>query len=152
MSNRFEGCLALVMIVAAIQHVHMQGNTRMKGKGTEKFLRQIGVECADHGGGKAAIPHQKGAVADVQGGERQGLVHGNIRRAVSADAGLISQCLLQRLPQYDARVLHRVMGIHIQIPLRVDHHADAAVGGQGSKHMVKKTNACVDLGCALSVQ
>ena len=61
--------------------------------------------------------------------------------AEAHDALLVAEGLGKRLPQGDAHVLHRVMGVHWEVPAGGHGEVEAAVGGEAGQHVVEEAAA-----------
>ncbi len=84
------------------------------------------------------LPDAERPAAQVDGGRHQRLVHRQRGVAVAADAGLVAQRLRQRLAEADADVLDGVVGVDVQVALRLDVQVDQAVPGQQVSMWSKK--------------
>ena len=58
----------------------------------------------------------------------------------------------KRLAQGDAHVFHRVVAVDVQVASAVDVQVDQAVACDLVEHVVKKPDACVQLGLARAVE
>src|SRR5664279_3738397 len=76
-------------------------------------------------------PHQEGPSAEVNNAPRQAFIHGYIHLArervarvephpIAANAPLIPQRLYECLPEGNPAVLHRVVRIHLDVPLAIE--------------------------------
>ena len=57
-------------------------------------------------------------------------------------ARLVAQGGLQGLTQANAHILHRVVGINMQIALGLHFQVDACMPGHKREHVVEKTHPC----------
>ena len=72
--------------------------------------------------------------------------------AEAHDALLVAEGLLQRLAEGDAHVFHRVVGVHVQVALAPHVEVEAAVGGEGSEHVVEEADSGLDPRAAFAVE
>ena len=96
--------------------------------------------------------HKVGAAGDVHNGLAQCFVHGQLARPETTNAGLIPQRLVQRLPQHNARVLHGVVRINVDVTVGVHRQVEAAVRAEGGEHVVKERQPRVDVSAPRAVQ
>ena len=80
----------------------------------------------------------------------QRLFHRQREVAVAANARLVAQRLLHRLPEGNADVFDRVVLIDVQIALGLDVQIDRRVLGQQRQHVVEKADAGRNLAVARS--
>ena len=119
----------------------MQGESAVHGKGPHKLLSEAGIIAPDPGLGHLRVKNQKGAVGEIQDGEAQCLIHGDVGGSKAADALPVSQGPAQGLSQDNTHVLHRVVAVHLEISLGPQFQPQAAVKGKRSEHMVEKADA-----------
>jgi hypothetical protein len=74
--------------------------------------------------------HEESPPAQVNRGRDECFVHRDRRVAVPPDARLVAERLLDRLPQADADILDRVVGVDVQVALRLHGEVDQAVLGE----------------------
>ena len=84
------------------------------------------------------------AVKPIQPRIRRTLVHRQ-REAVATDATLVAQRLLERVAQHDADVLGGVVGVDVQVALGAHRDVDQAVARELLQHVVKETDAGLDI-------
>lgn len=102
----------------------------LAGEGDEELLRQRGIEGAHHHRRHIGVPVQLAAPRDVHSRHDEGLVHGHGDVAEAADAALVAERLRERLPHDDARVLHRVMTVHLKVALAAHLQVEQAVAAR----------------------
>ena len=73
-------------------------------------------------------------------------------RAVAPDSLLFPQSRGQRLAKHDPHVLHRVVQIHVEIPLGLHLQIKQPVPGEQVQHVVKERNPRLHLGRTLPIQ
>src|SRR5438270_10022415 len=64
-----------MMIIAAVERHHMQGQAAVHGESLEPFAHQFGVEAADLVANELGLEHQNRPAGYVEGDTREGLVH-----------------------------------------------------------------------------
>ena len=72
--------------------------------------------------------------------------------AVAAQALLVADRLIERLPQRDADVFHGVVRIDVQIALGENVDVQQAVPGDLIEHVIEKRQPGIELGLAAAVQ
>ena len=107
-------------------------------EGNEKFLGQLGVKAAHLLRGDVQVVHQHPPAGNVHRRQDQSLVHGQAPVAVAGDAPLVPHRLGKGQPQADADVLHRVVVVHLGVPVTAQGQVKAAVGGEQGQHMIQK--------------
>ena len=147
-----EAALGDMVAVVAIEGFQVHAGAQVHGEGVVEFLEQLGVDLADLLGLEGDLPDQIGPVGEIDGAAGQGLVHRDIGVAEAADSLEAVQGLVDGLADDDARVLHRVVEIDVQIALGADLQIDAAVTGEAVEHVVEEANAGLDIGHAGAVQ
>ena len=65
--------------------------------------------------------------------------------AVTGQTTFIAQNFSHSLTDHDTHILHRVMGVDLQIPFGIDSEIDQSVPGYLLEHVIKKRHTCVDL-------
>ncbi len=127
--------------VGAVQAFQVQGHPGVEGEGAEELLREAGV-VVPH----ALLPeirrkHEERAAADVHRGEGEGLVHRRKKAAEARNPRPVAERLRERAAQHDARVLDRMVPVHVQVARRLHGEAEAAVHGKRGQHVVEKADA-----------
>ena len=142
------------MAVFAADQTGMEGHPCLPGKGNKELLGQLGVKgthgAHSHGHIVVGLP----STGDVHRGHDQGLVHGKQAIPKPANARLVPQGLSKGLTKDDAAVLHRVMGVHLQVSPAGERQVKAAMPGKGHQHVVEKAHARGHFRgtCAIQVQ
>lgn len=88
---------------------------------------------------------------DIQRAARQALVHRQ-HEPETACAAFVPQRLIQRFPQRQGGIFHRVMIVDMQIALHGNIHAQPAMGRYLIEHVIEKADAGVDTAAAFSVE
>lgn len=81
------------MIIHALQHIHMQGNPRLKRKALETMVDHLGAQVADFLAREfvGEVGDEVGAVGEVDDGAGEGLVKGRVGGAEAAQTGAGAQ-------------------------------------------------------------
>ena len=138
--------------VLASQAAHVQRKSRVRGEGDEEFLGQRRVERAQHDAGHVHGPVQLAAPRYVHGRQHESLVHGKRKRPEPRDAALVAERTRNGLAQHDARVLHGVVRVHLDIAFCAHVEVDQAMPSEGRQHMVEERHARLDVGRTRAVE
>ena len=141
-----------MVIIDPIERFHMQRDACIHGEGLEKFAHQIRVEFPDLRVMEGRAEHEERTTGDVECDARQCFIHRQKAIGIACDATQITQRLTDGLAQHNACVFHRVMLINMQIALGLNRNVDEAVTGDLVEHVVKKTNACGEVGFTRAVE
>src|SRR6202030_1172026 len=79
----FEAGFGDMMIVAAVERRHMQGQAAVYGESLEPFAHQFGVEAADLVANELGLEHQNRPAGYVEGDTRESLVHGHVHVGIT---------------------------------------------------------------------
>ena len=93
----------------------MQSEAAVHCKGPQKLFGEAGIISPDHRLRHISVKDQEGPVRKVQNREAQGLVHWDTGGGEAAEPLPIPQGPVQSLAKDDARVLHRVVAVHMQV-------------------------------------
>jgi len=130
--------------VFAIDHTHMQSDTGFSYERLQELLKKLGVHCSDGAVRQSYIETQVAPAGDVYSAEYQRLIHGKGNVAVTADTASVAQRLRERRPEANPDVLDGMVAVHMRIAIAFNVEVKSAVPGKKLKHMVKKTNACIN--------
>ena len=133
--------LADVMVVGAVEQLHVERDARGLAHRVEPVLDQLGVPFAEAFLGELGLPNQIRPSGDVQGNPRKGLVHRRIGSAITPDPGLFAQRLRNRLTQRDRRILGGVVLVDVEVALDLHRHVDQRVAAELLHHVIKKADA-----------
>src|SRR5579875_1450047 len=128
--SRLENCFDHVMRVAAIMANDVQGQSCIRRYSPPKFFGQGSIERTEHFPGHLSMPDTERPAAHVDSRRHQRFIHRHSGVAIAADAGLIAQRLRQRLAVTNAYVFNGVMGVHVQVSLRLHGQVDETVASQ----------------------
>src|SRR5262249_831716 len=112
-----EAGLGDVVIVLAVEVLHMQGDAGVLGEGLEELAEQLGIHLAELRARERHLPDQIRPARDIDGDAGQRLVHGQVHAGVAGNALLVGERLGDRLAQDDAAVLRGVVKVDVQIAL-----------------------------------
>ena len=124
----------------------------MVAKALKEFVRQLGIELANHAAGERDVLHQTGPPRQVDNDAGQRLVQRHIGVAVAAQAFFVANGAGHGLAKADADIFHRVVAVDVQVAVAIDFEVNQAVAGNLLQHMVKKTDAGAQIGLAGAVQ
>ena len=105
----------------------MQSEAAVHCKGPQKLFGEAGIISPDHRLRHISVKDQEGPVRKVQNREAQGLVHWDTGGGEAAEPLPIPQGPVQSLAKDDARVLHRVVAVYLQISLGLYFQPQSAV-------------------------
>src|SRR5579859_3998253 len=129
-----------MMRVAPAQHIEMQRDARLGGKGAPELLNELGVEVTNtlwqrH---RTSLIDQIRASGDVYHGAGQSLIHGSIGGAEAGDTAPLTQRITQRLAKHDSHVLDGVVIVNRCIAARCDTQRKAPMTGESGEQMVEE--------------
>ena len=132
----------------------MQGDEGMVDQALKELESELGVKLANLTRGKGQVHLKARTAREIHHHPAQGLIKRHIGVPIAADATFVPHRLGNRLTQGDANVFHGVVSIDVQVPNRLDLQIDQAVSGNLVQHVIKKSNACGELGdtCAIQIE
>src|ERR1700694_1791666 len=146
--ERLEGGLGEVVIVTTgADDVQRQSPTG--GKRLEEMRYQRGRQRADRGARKRQVDHRVGAAAAIERRHGPCLIERNGRVAESRK---FTERLRQRLTQHQGDILHRVVGVDLEVARRLDVEIEASVHSQRAQQVVEEGQAGRDLAPAAAVE
>src|ERR1700730_1325726 len=98
-----------------------------QGKTFKEVVHQSRLQVPDHPRAHLGIHHSGSAAAKIYGGYSHGLVHRHQKIPGSQDSAFTAQGLIERLPEHDADILHRVMLIDVEIAVRLQLQIEASM-------------------------
>ena len=104
----------------------------------KEFRQQLQVQLADLLAVELGAHEKARPPRNVDHGTRQSLVQRHQSVPKAANAGQLAQSLTQSLTENNADILHRVVGIHLQVALGADAQIHHAVARQLVEHVVEK--------------
>src|SRR5438105_10456675 len=141
-----------MMRVVAAQTIDMHGRKRVIDEALKEFVHEVDVERADQRPREGNVEFKPRTPGEIDDDARQRFVERNVCMSEAADAFLVTERLLDRLPERDADVLDRVMRIDVQIALCANVEIDQAVAGDLVEHVIEERHAGFDRGLAAAVQ
>ena len=124
------------MDFAARHQFHMQIDSSFYAESLQKFMKQRSVQRSDFFRRRDQIVNQIRPTGQVQRNHHQAFIHREQKTPVTPDPGLVPQGFGEGFAQHQPHIFHRVMGIHIQIPFRLDFQVKFAVPGEKFQHVV----------------
>ena len=106
-----------MMGIDTVQQADVQIDGCIAGYSIKEFSYQLCIQIAHSSGGKGTIIIQPGSSAQIHGTQYQRIIHRENRGTISAYSLFVSQGLSQCLSDYDPRIFHCVVSVHMQIPL-----------------------------------
>ena len=152
MTQRLENGLDLMVGIAAIQHLYMQGNARIEGKRAQKLLRELRVIVANQRCHCPAIINKERTIADVQRYQCEGLIHRQIEGTIALDAFFVTERLPKGLAENDTDILNGMMAIYIDIAFAFHNEIEVPMRGEQRKHVVEKAHASIDITMPLAIE
>lgn len=147
-----EHGLGLMVRVVAAQAVDMRADRGVIDEPLEELAHEIDIELADRAAREGHLEHEAGAAGQIDDYAGERLVEWDVSMTVAPHALLIADSLRQRLTKGDANVLDGVVGIDVQIALRLDLEVDHAVAGDLVEHVIEEADAGRQLGRAAAVE
>jgi len=174
LGERLEQRLDDMVRFVPVKQFQMEIAPGLVGEGLKKFARQTETERAGHvlpffrcrdllvGQATQAAPDEAGSPAEINHAAGEALVHRHASlageriarmkaRAVTPDALLLAQRPGKRLPEDDAAILDRVVGVHRQIAPATERQIHDGVFGKQGEHVIEKRDAGLDGRLARSV-
>src|SRR5690606_12022319 len=139
-----------VVGVASVGDVDVQRDAGLGDEGLEDVPGHRGVVvAADHRGHARGVGvHQVGPARDVDGDLGERLVQGDRDVGETADPGLVAQGLAEGGAEGEGGVLHRVVGVDVQVAFGVHGQVEQSVLGDLVEHVVVEADAGGDVGGA----
>src|SRR5215469_13182268 len=107
---------------------------------------QRGVVAADHRRHTGwLLMHHVGAAGQVDRGADEGLIERDERVTEPGYARFVAERLAQRLAEGDARILHRVVRVDLDVAFGPDRQPEAAVLAELGEHVVEERDAGLDI-------
>ena len=142
----FEDGFCLMVLIVAVGldiEVH-QGGVR---EALEEMEEHLGGHVAYMFAMELGLPDEPGASAEVEGDMGMTVVHGQ-GEAVALDAALGAQRLVDALAQGEGGILDGVVLVNVEVALGVNEQVHLSVAGYLFQHVVKKSEACLDISFA----
>lgn len=147
-----EAAFGDVVVVLAIDVLDMQAHAAIAREGMEELLEEFGIHLADLVTAEVHLPDKIGALAEVDGGAGQRLVHRDIGMAEARDAGKIAEGFCDGLADDDAGVLDRVVEVDMGITLAAYFQVDQRVARQAVQHVIEKADSRLNVGLAGAIE
>jgi hypothetical protein len=135
--NSLENGLAPVMSAPSAQNINVQRESGVIYKALPKILAEII-------GRQPRLKNEVWPAAEIKRNAGQSLVHRIKATPRTANPPAFPQCLSQRLPKNDARILNKMMVIHLNITSRAELNVKKPVFRKQSEHVSIKTRRMVN--------
>lgn len=140
------------MTVVSVMLQQMQVHPRVRGDGFPEDFNQLAIEVADLLGRILNSINEGHSSAEIDSARHQRLFHWKRETAVAREAGLITECLSERLSEADADVFDGVMKVDINVALRRHREVEQTVLCEQRQHVIEESDASVDLGLPGAVE
>jgi hypothetical protein len=130
----------------------VQVEAAVVGEGVEEVLEELGRHLAHALGAEPRAVAQVPAAGEVDHRARERLVERHVGVAEAGDALLVAERLAERVAEDDAHVLHRVMGVDLQVAGGGHLEVEAGVGAERVQHVVEEPEAGRDLAAAAALE
>ena len=91
------------------------------------------------------LPHQERPARNVERDAGQGLVHGEIGKAIAGDALLVAERRGHGLAEHDAGIFGRVVLVDVEVAFGLEGNVDQRMAGELLDHMVEEADAGRDV-------
>ena len=133
-----------MMRVSTAKVVDVKGYGGMVHETLEEFLEQIHIKIPDVATFERYMKFEARSPRKIDYNSRKSLIQRDIGVAVAANALLIACRLRYSLPEGNANIFHRMMGIDVQIPFCLNTQIDKPVPRHLIQHMVQKRHTGVE--------
>src|SRR3990172_4581425 len=140
------------MAVAAAEEVEVEVEATVVGERPEEVLEELGRHVTDPPGAEDDAEMQPGPSGEVDHAAREGLVEGAVGVAEAGDPRLVPERDLEGLAEGDPDVLHRMMGVDVQVPPAAQLEIEPGVRGERREHVVEEADARRHLRSSRAVQ
>lgn len=148
----FEKGFNFVMVIAPREDYRVEVKPSVRGKRLEQMADQIGRELPHAGGGECRVKHRVCPPAQIDHHPRKRFIHRHITVRGADDPPPVTKRLIERFPQANKRIFSRVMLINVQIAICGNSKVKQAVRGEKGKHMIEKTDPCMNIGLACAIE
>ena len=119
----------------------MHIGSRAARKAFEKVRHEFGLKIAHQPRAYFGVDGKGRAPAQIDGRNRQRLIHRHYEVAGAQNAALVAQRAIKRLAQRDTDVFNRVVLIDIQIAFTGEVQVKCAVPREQFQHVIEESNA-----------
>lgn len=140
-SESFENRFGDMMRLISIEKLDMDVRTRRIGEGLKEFPKEVDVEIAHVRGRRRHLVAQKAPVPEIKNTATEAFVHGEEKKAVPANAGLVSKSLPDRFPKGNTGILNKVVIIDSEVACRLQTQAHAGMVGKKIQHVIEEGNS-----------
>ena len=118
----------------------------------EEIVDELGLQVADQSHLHPVLVDQRGASAEIDRDHGESFVHRKNEVAGAIDAFAIAERLGEQLSEHDARVLHGVVLIDVEIAIGVELQVEAAVLGEELEHVIEEADSGGDFVAAAAFE
>ena len=148
--KRLKNSFDFVMLILATR-LDVQIHPRGIAQAFEEMQEHLCRHLTDALTMELGIPDQPGPSTEIQSHLTETIVHRK-RIAITFDAALAAQCLIDAIAQGKGGVFDGVMLIDMQISYCTDIQVDVAMPRNLFKHVVKESQACGNISPTVSVK
>ncbi len=124
--------------VVTIGEIDMHIGAGMIAKCSKEFLDQFQFKVTNLGFRQRHVVDQVRPAGKIQHNRCQGFMHRHGATTITANPGLIAQCLFERFTEADAEILNSVMSIDLKVPFGTDLQVEKTMPGNLGQHVIKK--------------
>src|SRR5450631_4227841 len=111
------------------------------GEAFKEVSNELGLQVTDEPGTHLGIDGKGCAPAEVDGSNRQSLIHRHEKVSGAENAALIAEGPIKGLAECNADVFDGVVLIHIEITNTRQREIEGAVTGEKLKHVIEEADA-----------
>lgn len=131
--------------IVAVEIFEVQTHAAARGESLKELLEKLCVHVTNFVSGEHHFPDEIGAIAEVEGCAAQGFVHRQIGVSIARDAAEIAKRFDEGFADNNARILHRMMHIDVEIALGSDMKINARMFGETFQHVIKEPDAGLNI-------
>lgn len=141
----FEDGLDTVVRIPSREESHVQGQPRGPTQGLQEFLRQAGLELADHGRRNLRVVDEKRTARYVECYPSEGFLHRHRSASVAPYPFFAAEGPIQSGPESETRIFDRVMRVDLEVTLGSYLEPDTRVAAYLVQHVIEERDTGV--GC-----
>src|SRR6266550_1761860 len=150
--GRLERGFGAVMVVVALQHVHVQGRPARRGERAQYMSDVLACEPANNLPAQAERDVGKWPAGEIDDRPSQPVVERCEGPAEPVYTTPLSQGPIERFSQCQGAIFSRVVIVHLQIAFAGQRHVEARVAGHRVEEMVEESDAGLDRRLAGAVE
>src|SRR5579871_283636 len=140
-----EDRLGLVVVVLAVGHLHVDVRLETPCEAVEELREEPDRHVPHALRGELHVVDELGPPGDVDGDDRERLLHGASERARARDPGARAQRQAEGLAEDDPRVLDRVVLIDLDVARDLDREVEQAVLREAVEEVVEERDRPLDV-------